>query len=557
MYKILKNIIEMDDYSVQKLSNLQPPEPFEWNTVEGTELNVSDCIGGKGKIEVGGNTEQQTYEGKNLLNPNILENGALNNVGEKTNTLFNQRVRSSTKQSISAGIYTISTDEFQVVVYRFNSKNTLYSVDKDQSWKNTPYTFTLDEDGYINIAFKKSDNSNITPSDILAQIEKGSQATSYEPYVGGQASPNPDYPQEIKRVTGDNKILYTGKNLLNSRKYLPNENREKYIQFEDGVFTVIQASYNKQSWIYSGLKLNAKKFNNGFTFFAIVEGTHNYGNLIFKDEKGNNISGELDIKTANAKKVFRKRFTTTTLNSITWFDPRNTVGTTYRFFILEGDVSTSDAEFIKYAGKEFELNLGNIELCKIGDYKDVLFKNEQSSEYYNSSLVDNAWYKKETISRIDFDGTEDVGIPSTTVGEGLIAFRISLGTKIASDYCLALSNRFLFSARNLDEWNNGEKDIAYTAVIATANNKSAVYCRVKEDFISSVEEMKQYLAENETYVYLVRSSPTYTPIADETLITQLEALNKAKWFKGVNHWWTETNNLEPVLKGTYRQAINE
>ena len=32
------------------------------------------------------------------------------------------------------------------------------------------------------------------------QIEKGSEATSYEPYTGGIPSPNPDYPQEIKSV---------------------------------------------------------------------------------------------------------------------------------------------------------------------------------------------------------------------------------------------------------------------------------------------------------------------------------------------------------------------
>lgn len=67
MYKILKNIIEMDDYSVQKLGKSQPPEPFEWNSVEGIELNVNDCIGGKGKIAVKGNTYQKGLSGKNLL----------------------------------------------------------------------------------------------------------------------------------------------------------------------------------------------------------------------------------------------------------------------------------------------------------------------------------------------------------------------------------------------------------------------------------------------------------------------------------------------------------
>ena len=38
---------------------------------------------------------------------------------------------------------------------------------------------------------------------------------NYEPYTGGIASPNPDYPQEIKVVNGDNNINVCGKNLFN------------------------------------------------------------------------------------------------------------------------------------------------------------------------------------------------------------------------------------------------------------------------------------------------------------------------------------------------------
>lgn len=55
------------------------------------------------------------------------------------------------------------------------------------------------------------------------QIEKGSTATSYEPYVGGQPSPSPDYPQEIKsvvnptvKVCGEN--LYPGSDLIGLTK---------------------------------------------------------------------------------------------------------------------------------------------------------------------------------------------------------------------------------------------------------------------------------------------------------------------------------------------------
>ena len=48
---------------------------------------------------------------------------------------------------------------------------------------------------------KQSHPSTLTPSDITnVQLEKGSSATSYEPYVGGVKAPNPYYPQEIHSV---------------------------------------------------------------------------------------------------------------------------------------------------------------------------------------------------------------------------------------------------------------------------------------------------------------------------------------------------------------------
>lgn len=46
------------------------------------------------------------------------------------------------------------------------------------------------------------------------QIEKGSEATPYEPYTGGIPSPNPDYPQEIKSVVNPT-VKVCGKNLVN------------------------------------------------------------------------------------------------------------------------------------------------------------------------------------------------------------------------------------------------------------------------------------------------------------------------------------------------------
>lgn len=67
---------------------------------------------------------------------------------------------------------------------------------------------------------KESFNSIFEAKEI--QLEKGSIATSYEPYTGGKPSPSPDYPQEIKNVGKWNEekqkyavdVKVTGKNLI-------------------------------------------------------------------------------------------------------------------------------------------------------------------------------------------------------------------------------------------------------------------------------------------------------------------------------------------------------
>lgn len=50
------------------------------------------------------------------------------------------------------------------------------------------------------VCFTVTEGKTYDISNILIQIEKGSVVTSYEPYTGGQPSPSPDYPQEIKSV---------------------------------------------------------------------------------------------------------------------------------------------------------------------------------------------------------------------------------------------------------------------------------------------------------------------------------------------------------------------
>lgn len=113
---------------------------------------------------------------------------------------------------------------------------------------NGKYTLTVDNNGYsyIGIAFYSPTRYNIAVTNL--QIEKGSVATAYEPYVGGIASPNPAYPQEIVS-SGNSQVNVTlrGKNLFDISKIKPT-NVSYGIQISSvGENSIVVTSHNNTS----------------------------------------------------------------------------------------------------------------------------------------------------------------------------------------------------------------------------------------------------------------------------------------------------------------------
>lgn len=54
------------------------------------------------------------------------------------------------------------------------------------------------------------------------------------------------------------------------------------------------------------------------------------------------------------------------------------------------------------------VTLGTIEYCKISSFEDILFKNETSSQYYDSNLELDKWYIKKYVAKIDSYNGESV-----------------------------------------------------------------------------------------------------------------------------------------------------
>lgn len=96
---------------------------------------------------------------------------------------------------------------------------------------------TLENAEVSKVCFNITEGKTYDISNILIQIEKGSVATSYEPYTGGNPSPNPSYPQEIKSVVNPT-VKIVGKNLLNATLKTITLNGVTCINNGDGTYTL-------------------------------------------------------------------------------------------------------------------------------------------------------------------------------------------------------------------------------------------------------------------------------------------------------------------------------
>lgn len=177
-------------------------------------------------VKLYGDTFQQSYEGKNLLNIAFRDDvaqgitatqnsdGTITFRGVCTSNFSNV----STRQPVSlpAGTYTISTTtshpNFGVVLRLYKEESGGTNIGDFQVPKGgTPRTFTISSDvksGYIWLS-GTSEGLEIDET-IGIQLEVGSTATSFEPFVGGTPSPSPGFPQPVQTVTGAQTVTING-----------------------------------------------------------------------------------------------------------------------------------------------------------------------------------------------------------------------------------------------------------------------------------------------------------------------------------------------------------
>lgn len=502
----LKNIVN----NIYDLENILPNETEESdedisfnNTMNKAPLNIT----------LKGNLGQTTYTGKNLLGLIIGRTDTVNGVtititpdgyvklhgtaNGNINKSYNWAIAGSTyssKEYTYSSTYSSGTVSSNFAVnIRSGSTQTSTS---NQFNPNSLYvnnslrneTFTASGSGYITgIQFIINNGVSFNNFIIKLQVEQGSTATDYEPYVGGVPSPNPEYPQDIKVVKGNNTINIIGKNLFDK----DNANVLNDIYIDENLRMVKAASNVKSIYMkilggktYTVSKIASSRFRVATTkvFPADNVSVYNYT----KNESGTNIT-----ITANNDSQYMVIFLyNSTVDTLTFEQILDSIQ------IEKGSTAT---DYEPHQEQSYVFYLEDLELCKIGDYQDYIYKSN------------NTWYKYKTIDKVVLDGSETY---SRSSAGGYRRFSTVISNAITlSGRNEVFSNNFYFSS-----------DANNTGVTFLTSGSVYLYYGVDE---TSISDFTTWLSTHNTTVYYILETPVSIEITDLDLIEQLNQLYNA------------------------------
>ena len=357
--------------------------------------------------ELKGDTQQTTYSGKNLASPEPLgyadmgitatynaQTGEITLSGTATGgySIPFRRVN----QAIPAGTYTIKqygnlshgrmginfrrADGTQITEYVVNT-GTLVN------------TFTLSEPAAKTYLFTLYHSAGQTvEGTVKFQMEAGSTATSFEPYVGGTASPNPDYPQEVQTVTGEQtitisdgqgneqeyKVGLTSKNLLNPATFVKGRIDSGVV----GYASDTSALSNTENTITFTTTAN---YRGAASDFVVVDAETQYR---LQQQLQSGISNYIDFYDTSKTWISRA-----TSNPFTTPQDCGYVRVSYQGNSA-GTYTVTNPQLEKgSAANTYTPYFTPIELCKIGTYQDYIYKSGED------------WYVHKEIGKYTLDGS--------------------------------------------------------------------------------------------------------------------------------------------------------
>ena len=362
------------------------------NNAEGTD-NVFDdglksplyALGGDGK------SEQVVTSGKQLLpypysETSITRNGLTFTVNDDGSVTVNGTATVNTGFTLFADIHENSTVEIPGdyvsggsekvlvrVVNRTNGSYNLIASNKSGFTKIDKSTYTK---GYVELQVTAGTTVN---NEIIKPMLSNEQDIPYEPYTGGQPSPNPDYPQEINSIEGSVEFDCSGKNLLpntvtnsivNGITITVNNDKSFTLNGTITVGTTIHIS--RGITLPTGTYTNSVDHIRSNIYFS-------FDNLEYTMLNGSNL---------NRTKTFTVNKETTYKSYFMYIDANTTFNNeTFKVMVKEG---TQEEEYEPYIEpNQVTFNLNDEKLRSVGDVKDELVVDLDTGDYYKFKNIEH------------------------------------------------------------------------------------------------------------------------------------------------------------------------
>ena len=269
---------------------------------QGSVLNGS-AVGPMKVRKILGKSEQDGTSGKQLLDltgavggtnsgiaVTVNDDGSYSFVGTAESKDINVFLLGS--YSNKNALFTLPAGDYYcsgVVLFTYDGTNRATYLD----------TFTLTKDTPITAVRVKRSTSGVTYNErVYPMLNAGSTALPWEPYTGGQPSPNPEYPQEIRSVVV-NEVKAHGKNLLKNTATSNTVNGVTFTVNDDGSVTangratadaiiyIDKATLSAGSYICSGCPSGGNA-GEGYSMYFGTENAFDTGSgysLVLSEEK--------------------------------------------------------------------------------------------------------------------------------------------------------------------------------------------------------------------------------------------------------------------------------
>lgn len=550
---------------------VSPPQPPNYDKVEvegvGSLMLPNSLKAPLERVELIGNSTQFTTTGAqltplsqdNLYNKDGLTavmnpDGSVNIIGTPTKQFAS--VMAVEIIGLEAGTYYISGGSINdgKIVYQCN----VIRADGSREYFSNRLMELKSDDKYrLYLLTYNSSNLTEVNDTIYPMLNKGSKALPFEPYTGGNPSPSPDYPQEIKSVGKkvDEKYLLDlkiiGKNLLNvSLEAISGKNANGKYNIQDGVITFNTINNWGGDYIYFN---SIDVGNNKDLIFradaTLPENQSDIGRgcriLVIAYDKNGALLTDVDtIFVKNGRQWIYNEYYKGCISSnrineglsakLTDEVDKITVGVCYSNTIADYPVRISDVqveygtvntEYEPYTEQTVQIALDE-PLRGVGEYKDMFTKDGVTRK----------------IKKIALDGSE-----------GWLIDKIVEGN-VTQTFVLILKDMLLISNHDkrimCDKFKFGTALWANDIVaIGTYSNK--LYLNVEKDKAPDLQTFKTWLSQNPLAVDYVLAEPVTEPLP-ESVQAQLQALHSEN---GTTHVFVDSGEVPCGIKLTYRKEI--